>query len=211
MIVINMRFVLAKLPYAFDTLEPVIDAKTMEIHHDKHHQTYCDKLNAALDKHPEIDMTAEELLIGLNKIPSDIRTAVKNHGGGYVNHSLYWEIITPNKKDREFKGKLAEEINKKWGTFEKFKEELANASINHFGSGWGWLVINNEAELEIITTSNQDSPLSLGLIPILCIDVWEHSYYLKYQNKRADYVNAFFSIINWKKVNELFEKAISKR
>jgi superoxide dismutase, Fe-Mn family len=196
-----MKFELPKLEYGYNSLEPFIDVQTMSFHHDKHHQTYTDKLNAALEKHPELNFkNAEELLINLDKIPEDIRKAVKNNGGGYVNHSFFWKIM---KKDVEIKGKIKEAIEENFGTFENFKEKFTDASLNLFGSGWVWLVVNNK-ELEIISTLNQDSPLSLGKIPILVIDLWEHAYYLKYQNRRADYVNAFFNVINWDKVEENF-------
>lgn len=201
-----MRFELPKLEYEYDSLEPYIDKQTMMIHHDKHHQAYTDKLNAALEKHPEMKIkSAEELLKNLNKIPEDIRTAVKNQGGGYVNHSFFWTIL---KKNVKIKGKIKEAIEKKFGSFDKFKEEFTNTSVGLFGSGWTWLVINGNKELEIITTLNQDSPLSVGKIPILVIDLWEHAYYLKYQNRRPEYVENFFNVINWEKVNENFLSAM---
>ncbi len=196
---------LHKLSYSYDALEPFIDAKTMEIHHTKHHQAYVDKLNLALEKHPELfNKDLKELIKNINTVPEDIKTAVKNHGGGHLNHSLYWQIMTPDKKDREFNGKVADEINKTFGNFEEFKKKLTETALNLFGSGWAWLVINND-KLEIISTPNQDSPLMQNKIPILGIDMWEHAFYILRQNRKNEYVEAFFNIINWKKVNELFE------
>ncbi len=192
---------LEPLPYPYGFLEPYIDSKTMEIHHDKHHQTYVDKLNVALEKHKELqNKKVNELLENLNKIPEEIRNAVRNNGGGHANHSFFWPLL---KKDVKFEGKIADAINKRFGSFEKFKEEFSNAAINRFGSGWAWLVLD-KGKLEIVSSANQDSPLSEGKIPLLTLDVWEHAYYLKYQNRRAEYVSAFFNIINWKKVNENF-------
>ena len=197
---------LPKLSYSYSALEPFIDTKTMEIHHTKHHQAYVDKLNLALEKHQELfDKDLKELIKNINLIPEDIRTAVKNHGGGHLNHSLYWQIMTPNEKERKFEGKISEKIIKTFGSFEEFKKKLTEAALGLFGSGWAWLVLNN-GNLEIITTPNQDSPLMQNKTPILGIDVWEHAYYVKHQNRRNEYVEAFFNIINWKKVNELFEK-----
>ncbi len=192
---------LEPLPYPYGFLEPYIDSKTMEIHHDKHHQTYVDKLNAALEKHKELqNKKVNELLENLNKVPEEIRNAVRNNGGGHANHSFFWPLL---KKDVKFEGKIADAINKRFGSFEKFKEEFSNAAINRFGSGWAWLVLD-KGKLEIVSSANQDSPLSEGKIPLLTLDVWEHAYYLKYQNRRAEYIGAFFNIINWKKVNENF-------
>jgi len=184
-----------------------MDAKTVEIHHDKHHQTYTDKLNIALDKYPELyKKSAEELLMDLSKVPEDIRVAVKNNCGGYVNHNFFWEILTGDKKANKFEGKIAEEIKSTFGSFDDFKAKFSDAALNRFGSGWAWLVLN-KGKLEICSTANQDSPLSEGKIPLLTLDVWEHSYYLKFQNRRADYITAFWNIVNWKKVNELFVNA----
>ena len=193
------------LGYDFDALEPYIDAKTMEIHYTKHHATYVQKLNLALEKYPNLNKNVKELLIDLNKIPEDIRTAVRNHGGGHFNHTLFWQIMSPDCGGTPV-GEISQAIEEKFGSFEKLKELFSNAAINLFGSGWAWLVVNNNS-LEIVTTPNQDNPISQGKIPILGIDVWEHSYYLKYQNKRADYVTAFWNVINWEKVNENFNSA----
>lgn len=199
-----MTFTLPKLSYTYDALEPVIDSKTMEIHHSKHHQTYVDKLNLALEKHPKLQKKkVEELLRDLNKIPEDVRYAVRNHGGGHYNHSLFWELMTPNKKDREEKGKVFDKINKDFGSLEKFKESFNNSALNRFGSGWAWLV-SNDGKLEICSTANQDSPVSEGKIVLLGLDVWEHAYYLKHQSNRKAYVEGFWSVVNWKKVNEIY-------
>ena len=200
-----MKFELPELEYDYDELEPFIDEQTMRFHHDKHHQTYTDKLNAAMEKHPEINVnSAEELLMNLDSVPEDIRTIVRNHGGGYVNHGFFWKILKTN---TEISGKIKKEIEKKFGSFDKFKEDFTNASLGLFGSGWVWLVLNNK-KLEIVSTSNQDSPLSFGKIPLLVIDLWEHAYYLKYQNRRQEYVNAFFNVINWEQVEENYTNAI---
>ena len=191
---------LLKLKYEYDALEPYIDEQTMRIHHTKHHQAYTDNFNKAIQNTNLEGKKAEEIIKELNKVPESIRTVVRNNGGGYVNHALFWQIL---KKDVKFNGEIEKAITKKFGSFDKFKEEFSNAAMTHFGSGWAWLVVN-KGNLEIMKTSNQDSPLTEGKIPILCLDVWEHAYYLNYQNKRADYVNAFFNIINWDKVNELY-------
>ena len=203
-----MTHALPSLPYAFNALEPYIDEKTMLIHHGKHHQAYVDKLNAALEKHPQLlKKTGEELIKNLISIPEDIRAAVRNHGGGHVNHSFFWPIL---KKGSKFdpKSEVGKAIIKTFVSFDKFKEQFTNAATTRFGSGWAWLVLNN-SKLEIISTANQDSPLSEGKTPVLGIDVWEHAYYLKYQNRRPEYIEAFFNIINWEKVNEHFVKAKS--
>ncbi len=199
-----MKHELPNLPYDYNALEPYFDTETMRIHHTKHHQTYVDKLNAALQNHAELqNKEVEELLKNLNNIPEDIRTAVRNHGGGHFNHSFWWPML---KKDVECSGKILNAINSKFGNFENFKKLFSEAAMTRFGSGWAWLVVNN-GELEITSTSNQDSPLSDGKVPVLGIDVWEHAYYLKYQNKRNEYVETFFKVINWDKVNENFENA----
>jgi superoxide dismutase, Fe-Mn family len=204
-----MKYMLPKLSYSYDALEPYIDAKTMEIHHSKHHQAYTDNLNKALEKYPKIAETPiEDLLNDLSKIPEDIRTAVRNNGGGFVNHSFFWEIL---KKDAPVKGKVIDAINKEFGSFDKFKEQFSSAALTRFGSGWAWLVLNKEGKLEIMSTANQDSPVSEGKTPLLTIDIWEHAYYLKFQNRRAEYISTFFNVINWYKVNELYEKEISKK
>mgnify|MGYP001552328761 FL=1 len=200
-----MNHTLHALPYAYNALEPYFDEQTMQIHHTKHHQTYVDKLNAALEGHANLqNKSAEELISDLNAIPEMIRTAVRNHGGGHANHSFFWPLLW---KEVDFSGDVAKAINKKFGDYDTFKEEFSNSAALLFGSGWTWLVVNN-GELEITTTPNQDSPLSEGHIPILGLDVWEHAYYLKYQNRRPEYIAAFFNVINWQKVDENFKKAI---
>ncbi len=207
---IIMKHDLPKLPYSYAALEPHIDAKTMEIHHTKHHQAYVDNLNKALEKHPKLfEKKVEELMAdNLDLVPEEIKTAVRNHGGGHTNHSFFWEIMTPNKKDQTFKGRIADAIVQAFGDFDKFKEQFAAAATSRFGSGWAWLVFNKNKELQIVSTANQDSPLLEGNIPVLGLDVWEHAYYLKYQNKRADYLTAWWNVVNWKKVNELYEESI---
>ena len=199
---------LPKLQYSYDSLEPIIDAKTMEIHHTKHHQAYIDKLNTALEKHPTlIDKDVKELLKNLNSIPEDIRMAVRNHGGGHLNHSLFWQMITPNKENKKFTGEIAKAIEKEFGTFENFKIKFIEAGMARFGSGWVWLISDNK-RLNIVSTPNQDNPVSEGKIPLLGIDLWEHAYYLNYQNKRQDYLNKIFEVINWRFVNELSHKTL---
>jgi len=203
-----MKHILPKLGFEMNALEPFMDAKTLEVHYGKHHQTYVDKLNAALVNSPDLqDKKLDELLMNLNSVPESIRTAVRNHGGGVFNHNFFWEIMTPNLEEREFKGNIVKAIEKSFGSFDKFKEEFSNAALNRFGSGWAWLILN-KGKLEIYSTANQDSPISEGKIPLLTIDVWEHAYYLKFMNRRADYVSNFFNLINWKKVNELYENGI---
>lgn len=195
---------LEALPYAYDALEPYIDAETMQIHHDKHHQAYVDKLNAALGAYPELQKhTVEKLLMNLIEIPEAIRTAVRNHGGGHVNHSFFWPLLCPNVG---FSGEIAEAIEHRFESYDKFKAIFSSAATLLFGSGWTWLVWNNRT-LEIMTTSNQDSPLIERITPILGLDVWEHAYYLKYRNRRVNYIEAFFQVINWRKVNENFLSA----
>ena len=201
-----MSHTLPALPYDYSALEPHIDARTMEIHHTKHHQAYIDKLNTALESHPELqDKSAEELLKGLQAIPEDIRTAVRNHGGGHANHSLFWTVLSPD--GGEPSGELAEKITSDLGGMEKFKEMFATAAAGQFGSGWAWLVVNN-GTLEVMATANQDSPLSEGKTPILGLDVWEHAYYLNYQNKRPDYIASFWNVINWDQVDKNYQNAI---
>ncbi|MEX0920038.1 MAG: superoxide dismutase [Candidatus Pacearchaeota archaeon] len=201
-----MTHKLPELGYEYDSLEPFIDARTMEIHHTKHHQSYVDKLNKALEGHKDLqEKSAEELVSDLNSIPEEIRTAVRNHGGGHANHSFFWKTL---KKGTEPQKEILEAINKKFGSFEEFKEKFNEAATTLFGSGWAWLALNPETkELEILQTKNQDSPLIQGMIPILGLDVWEHAYYLKYQNKRPDYVDAFWNVVDWHAVNENYLRA----
>lgn len=194
-----MAYTLPKLPFAFDALEPFLDAKTMEIHYTKHHQTYVDKLNAALEKHPELqNKPIEELLKHPNNIPDDIKTAIKNFGGGTANHTFYWSILAKDKKPNKI---ILDAINKSFGSFEKFKEQFTASASSLFGSGWTWLVKNKD-KLEILNTQNQESPLAQGKTPLLVIDVWEHAYYLKFQNRRAEFIEAFFNVINWDAVSK---------
>jgi Fe-Mn family superoxide dismutase len=199
-----MSHTLPKLEYAYDALEPYIDARTMEIHYTKHHQTYIDKFNAALKGHGALEaLNVEKLIRDLNAVPEAIRTAVRNHGGGHANHSFFWPTL---KKGGKAGGPAVEAIAKKFGSFDKFKEDFSNAAALLFGSGWAWLAVN-KGELEILTTPNQDSPVSQGKIPILGIDVWEHAYYLKYQNRRAEYVANWWNVVNWTKVAAMFVAA----
>mgnify|MGYP001609557872 FL=1 len=196
---------LPHLGYEYNALEPYIDEQTMRIHHTKHHQTYIDKLNATLEKHPELQSkSAEELIKDLNKIPEDIRTAVRNHGGGHVNHSFWWPLL---KKDVKISNDFLKILEKNFGSFDKFKEQFSKAAMGVFGSGWAWLVLNNE-KLEIMTTPNQDSPLNVGKIPLLGLDVWEHNYYIRWNANRAGFVEEFFNVINWKQVEKNYEKAL---
>lgn len=198
-----MRHELPKLPYSYNALEPWIDARTMEIHHGKHHQGYVDKLNKALESYPDLqNKPLEELLQNLESVPSDIRTAVRNNAGGHANHSLFWKIMASGPVGEAI-GELGETITKKFGSFKDFREKFSAAAGGIFGSGWAWLVVKN-SELEITTTPNQDSPITQGLRPILGLDVWEHAYYLKYQNKRPDYIAAWWNVVNWEEVERNF-------
>lgn len=200
-----MKHTLPELGYAYDALEPFFDARTMEIHHTKHHQTYIDKLNAALNGQDSLqNLSVAQLVRNLNEVPENIRTAVRNHGGGHVNHSFFWPIL---KKGAKLAGPAVDAITRKFGAFDAFKEQFSNAAALLFGSGWTWLVVDGQ-KLEIVTTPNQDTPLSQGKTPILGLDVWEHAYYLKYQNRRPEYIAAFFNVVNWDKVNEHFAAAV---
>jgi len=205
-----MVFELPDLEYGFDALEPHIDAKTMEIHHDKHHKAYTDKFNAALESHKELfEKSAEEIISSLGDVPEDMRQSVRNNGGGYVNHKFFWEIMAPAEKSGKPSEKLLGAMKRAFGSGEECHKRFVEVATTRFGSGWAWIVVNSDKELEIMSTANQDSPLSEGKTPILCIDVWEHAYYLEYQNKRPDYVEAFTKVINWNKVSELYENAVS--
>ncbi|GIP19661.1 superoxide dismutase [Paenibacillus montaniterrae] len=202
-----MAHQLPALPYAHNALEPHIDALTMEIHHGRHHNTYVTNLNAALESAPELqDKSVEELIANLDSVPEAIRTAVRNNGGGHANHSLFWETIGPN-GGGEPTGKLAEAINSKFGSFENFKAEFAKAATTRFGSGWAFLAVNN-GEIEVYSLPNQDSPIMEGKTPVLGLDVWEHAYYLNYQNKRPDYIAAFWNVVNWDEVGKRYEAAL---
>ncbi|AGU81288.1 superoxide dismutase [Streptococcus sp. HMSC034B03] len=200
-----MAIILPDLPYSYDALEPYIDEETMHLHHDKHHNTYVNNVNAALAKHPEIGEDLEQLLSDVETIPADIRQAVINNGGGHLNHALFWELMTPEKTEPS--AALAADLEAIFGSFEDFKAAFTTAATSRFGSGWAWLVVNNDGKLEVTSTANQDTPISEGKTPILGIDVWEHAYYVKYRNVRPDYIKAFFSVINWNKVNELYAAA----
>jgi Fe-Mn family superoxide dismutase len=199
-------FTLPPLPYAYDALEPYIDALTMQIHHDKHHAAYVDNLNKAIAEFPDLGKrSVEDLLKNLNTVPEKIRTAVRNQGGGHFNHSLFWLMMKKNGGGQPA-GELSKAIDKRFGSFKAFQDEFTKAALGQFGSGWAWLVMQNK-ELRIEPTPNQDSPVSQGASPLLCLDVWEHAYYLKYQNRRADYIAAWFNVVNWDYVTEIFRKA----
>lgn len=201
-----MAYTLPELPYAYDALEPFFDEETMHLHHDKHHQTYVNNLNAAIEKHPEFfDKTVEELVAYLDRLPEDIRVAVRNNGGGHLNHTMFWEWLAPNAGGTPT-GDIAAAIDEAFGSFDDFKAEFKAAATGRFGSGWAWLVLDY-GKLKVVSTANQDNPISDGQIPVLGLDVWEHAYYLKYHNVRPDYIEAFFNLINWDKVNELYAKA----
>ena len=200
-----MAIILPDLPYAYDALEPYIDEETMHLHHDKHHNTYVNNVNAALAKHPEIGEDLEQLLSDVETIPADIRQAVINNGGGHLNHALFWELMTPEKTEPS--AALAADLEATFGSFEDFKAAFTTAATSRFGSGCARLVVNPDGKLEVTSTANQDTPISEGKTPILGIDVWEHAYYVKYRNVRPDYIKAFFSVINWNKVNELYVAA----
>ncbi len=195
------------LPYAYDALEPHIDQATMQFHHDKHHAAYVKNLNAALDKHPELkSKPVEEMLRNLNSVPADIRQIVRNNGGGHVNHSMFWLIMKPQ-GGGEPTGAIASAINQSFGSFAAFKKQFNEAGTGRFGSGWVWLVLNKNGKLEVTTTANQDSPLSEGKYPIMGNDVWEHAYYLKYQNRRPEYLDAWWNVLNWDEINKRFATA----
>jgi Fe-Mn family superoxide dismutase len=201
-----MGFELPQLPYAYDALEPHIDKETMNIHHTKHHNTYVTNLNNALAGNEELlSKSVEEVISNLDAVPEAARGAVRNNGGGHANHSLFWQILSPN-GGGEPTGALADAINNKFGSYESFKDEFAKAATTRFGSGWAWLSVSN-GELELSSTPNQDSPLMEGKTPILGLDVWEHAYYLKYQNRRPEYINAFFNVVNWNEVSKRYEAA----
>lgn len=199
-------FTLPKLPYDFGALEPYIDAQTMEIHHDKHHAAYVNNLNAALEKHPKWQgKDLETLLFSLNQMPESLATQVRNNAGGHVNHSMFWLMLT-NNDVYDPRGPVAQEIKKTFGSFEKFQDQFNTAAKSVFGSGWAWLVVAQNGQLQITTTPNQDNPIVDGKLPILGLDVWEHAYYLKYQNRRPDYINAWWHVVNWERVEENYEK-----
>ncbi|QDA74827.1 superoxide dismutase [Listeria seeligeri] len=201
-----MTYELPKLPYTYDALEPNFDKETMEIHYTKHHNTYVTKLNEAVAGHADLaSKPVEELVANLDSVPEDIRGAVRNHGGGHANHTLFWSILSPNGGGAPT-GNLKTAIESEFGTFDEFKEKFNAAAAARFGSGWAWLVVNN-GKLEIISTANQDSPLSEGKTPVLGLDVWEHAYYLKFQNRRPEYIDTFWNVINWEEANKRFDAA----
>jgi len=201
-----MAHTLPPLPYPSDALEPHIDKQTMEIHHGKHHNAYVTNLNAALEKHPELQSkSAEDLIRGINSVPEAIRTAVRNNGGGHVNHTMFWQIMGPNAGGQPT-GAIADAINAAFGGFDKFKEEFKKAAVGRFGSGWAW-VVDNGGKIAIESSPNQDNPMMDGKKPVFGIDVWEHAYYLKYQNKRPDYIDAWWNVVNWAKAAEHFDSA----
>jgi Fe-Mn family superoxide dismutase len=198
---------LPALPYPHDALEPYIDAQTMEIHHGRHHATYVNNLNAALEGHADLaEKSIEDLLRNIDQVPESIRTAVRNNGGGHANHSLFWQIMSPNGGGQP-SGELADAINRTFGSFDNFKEEFTKAATTRFGSGWAWLIVKKDGSLAVTSTPNQDSPLMDGDTPILGLDVWEHAYYLKYQNKRPEYIKAFWNVINWDEVAKRYQAA----
>jgi superoxide dismutase, Fe-Mn family len=201
-----MAFELPQLPYAYEALEPHIDKETMNIHHSKHHNAYVTNLNNALAGNEELlSKSVEEVIANLDAVPESARTAVRNNGGGHANHTLFWQILSPNGGGAPT-GDLADAINNKFGSFESFKEEFAKAATTRFGSGWAWLAVNN-GELEVTSTPNQDSPIMEGKTPILGLDVWEHAYYLKFQNRRPDYISTFWNVVNWEEVSNRYQNA----
>jgi len=205
-----MAYELPPLPYDYAALEPHIDTETMHLHHDKHHQTYITNVNKALESHPDLAaLPVEQLIADLNRVPEDIRTVVRNNGGGHANHSFFWQIMAPNAGGAP-SGPVAEAITSTFGSVDAFKEQFAKAAAGQFGSGWAWLAADNSGALKVMGTPNQDSPISQGLTPLLGIDVWEHSYYLKYQNKRPDYVAAWWNTVNWPEVNKRYQAATGK-
>jgi superoxide dismutase, Fe-Mn family len=201
-----MKHELPELKYSYSALEPYIDELTMTIHHSRHHAAYVNNLNAALEKYPELqEKRVDELVASLESLPDIIKAAVRNNGGGHFNHSFFWSIMSPEGGGSP-EGELAEAIDSRFGSFEAFKEEFSKAAATRFGSGWAWLVIDESGELKVVSTLNQDSPISEGLKPILALDVWEHAYYLKYQNKRPDYISGWWNIVDWKEVGRLYRK-----
>lgn len=205
-----MSYTLPELPYAYDALEPHIDAKTMEIHHTKHHQTYINNINAGTEGTEWEDLSVEELVSKANQIPEDLKNNVINNGGGHANHSLFWTVMSPDGGGNP-EGEIAQAIDKELGGFEAFKEAFTKAALTRFGSGWAWLSVAPDQTIIIESSANQDSPLMHGNTPILGLDVWEHAYYLKYQNRRPEYIAAFFNVVNWKEVNRRYLEALSTK
>lgn len=199
-----MSHTLPDLPYAYDALEPYVDKQTMEIHHQKHHAAYIAKLNAALESHPDLqEKSVEELLKDLSSLPENIQTAVRNNGGGHYNHTIFWNIMGPNAGGDPV-GDLASAIDNKFGSFDAFKDEFAGAAVNRFGSGWAWLVLDSSSNLSVMSSPNQDNPVSEGFKPLMGLDVWEHAYYLKYQNRRPEYIENWWNVINWRVIAERY-------
>ncbi|MEM0476581.1 MAG: superoxide dismutase [Candidatus Aenigmatarchaeota archaeon] len=199
---------LPPLTYPYDALEPYIDKMTMEIHHTKHHQGYVNNLNSALEKYPEFhNLELEEILKNLNQLPEEIRTAVRNNGGGHANHTLFWEIMKPGGSQPQ--GEILKAINEAFGSFENFKNLFSETALKHFGSGWAWLVLTPDKKLKVYSLPNQDNPLMNGDLPIMGLDVWEHAYYLKYQNRRNEYIQAWWNIVNWEKIEEIYLKSLT--
>jgi len=202
-----MAYSLPQLPYAYDALEPNIDTKTMEIHHTKHHQTYINNINATVEGTPWEKLSIEELVSKVNEVPADLKNSVINNGGGHANHSLFWTVMSPQGGGEPIK-QIAEAIDRDIGSFENFKEAFTKAALTRFGSGWAWLSVTPEKKVIVESSANQDSPLMNGNIPILALDVWEHAYYLKYQNRRPEYIAAFYNVVNWEEVNRRYLEAI---
>lgn len=203
----NTLFQLPALKFSFDALEPAIDARTMEIHHGKHHAAYVNNLNKALEAAPELyNKSIEDILREINKVPESIRTAVRNNGGGHANHTLFWEVLNPGGA-KSPTGALLTDIEKAFGSVDQFMDKFSSAAATRFGSGWAWLVVDPSKKLQVYSTANQDSPLMDGHLPILGLDVWEHAYYLNYQNRRPDYIKAFWSLVNWSFVNQEYQKS----
>ncbi len=201
-----MSFEMIPLPYAYDALEPYLDARTVELHYSKHHATYLNNLNAALEKHPELsNLSIEKLLSDLNQVPEDIRMVVRNNGGGYYNHNIYWAIMGPN-QGGEPGGRLGQAIQATFGSFTSFKEQIEKAGLGRFGSGWAWLSKKQDGSLVIHSTPNQDTPLAEGMIPVIGVDVWEHAYYLKYQNRRAEYLSNWWNLVNWEEAERRYQQ-----
>ncbi|SOE51928.1 Manganese superoxide dismutase [plant metagenome] len=204
-----MAYTLPKLQYAYDALEPHVDAETMEIHYTKHHQTYINNLNAALENAGVPEQSVEQLVAKLDSLPENIRGAVRNNGGGHANHTLFWTVMSPNGGGKP-EGKLAAAIEAELGGFDAFKDAFTKAALTRFGSGWAWLSVDSAGKLKVESSANQDTPLMEGRTPVLGLDVWEHAYYLKYQNRRPEYIGAFFNVVDWKEVSRRYEEALAK-
>lgn len=207
--VVQLRYPysLPELPYSYNAVASAIDAQTMEIHHSRHHQAYIDKLNRALESHPDLQVQSlPELLSQLNQLPDAVKTDVRNHGGGHYNHTLFWELLSPQRQEPH--GELLAAVERRFGSFPEFKESFEQTAASVFGSGWGWLVTNGRGDLDLMSTANQDTPLEHGMIPVIGVDVWEHAYYLNYQNRREDYLSAFWNIVNWERAEEYYRHSL---